>query len=385
MPGSSARNGSAEVAASSASHAAGSSEDDNATARSLLGPFCNKFHHSVGSSREYTQDQSSMRRLIKMTDGGSMEFATRIGHDLLDLLQRWDELGVKGFAVSGAERGPVQCVGAYLMDKHTAARRHARDAEPVPDIAQRSIGRGSAAEALRRQSTSNWSCEGLGQPELQAAEIDAILREHDGEVRVWQCHQESWKPQIDKFDGSEAETRKRYGGDWAQTMVEQTAAARGAAFLRTSLGQASNVASCRKPVVDFSERYWVATFPGLHVGRPDFDNAVSTICVRGESSGVSPRANFFLRNVNVVTLAELYENYRHDATWEEIYDAFLECRVIYRKRSDVIGGVRGRAGGKKRKHGRKQNRRGGSWWQTQGWWQQGWWQTTQGWSWKERW
>ena len=66
--------------------------------------------------------------------------------------------------------------------------------------------------------------------------------------------------------------------------------------------------------------------------------------------------------MNVVTLLELYENYRRDAEWEEIYDAFLDGRVIYRKRSVALGGfVRGTAGGKKRKHGWQQNPMGGSW------------------------
>jgi len=67
--------------------------------------------------------------------------------------------------------------------------------------------------------------------------------------------------------------------------------------------------------------------------------------------------------VNVVTLAELYENYRRDVEWEEIYDAFLGGRVIYRKRSVALGskGLRGRAAGKKRKHGWQQNPMGGSW------------------------
>ena len=55
----------------------------------------------------------------------------------------------------------------------------------------------------------------MGQQELQAAEINSILKEHDGEVRVWQRRPELWRPQIDKFFGnSEAETCKRFGGDW---------------------------------------------------------------------------------------------------------------------------------------------------------------------------
>ena len=67
--------------------------------------------------------------------------------------------------------------------------------------------------------------------------------------------------------------------------------------------------------------------------------------------------------MNVVTLAELYENYRRDVEWEEIYDAFLDGRVIYRKRSVALGnkGLRGRAAGKKRKHGWQQNPMDGSW------------------------
>jgi hypothetical protein len=144
--------------------------------------------------------------------------------------------------------------------------------------------------------------------------------------------------------GSEAETSKRFGGDWEQTMVEATAAARVEDFFAC-------YGASRRAVVDFSEWYWVATDPDLNMAMPDFDNAVSTFCVRGESSGASPPSHVFLRAVTVVTLAELYENYRHDAEWKEIYNAFLDGRVIYRKRVEAVGHIRGRAGGQKRKHG----------------------------------
>ena len=136
-------------------------------------------------------------------------------------------------------------------------------------------------------------------------------------------------------------------------MVDATAAARAAAFVATPLGDANNVASRNKPVVDFGKKYFVLDHAVTDAGMPDFDNAVSTFCVRGKGA---QEAGFFLRNVKVVTLGELYDNYKQDALWIDIYNAFLEGHVIYRKRVDAVGSMRGRAG------------RGGSKkWKQQGW------------------
>ena len=73
------------MAASSASHAAGSSEDENAAARSSLrgnyaGPFYNEVHHSVRSETAYTGVKWAMRDLIELTDAGSLQYAGPIGH-----------------------------------------------------------------------------------------------------------------------------------------------------------------------------------------------------------------------------------------------------------------------------------------------------------------
>ena len=62
-----------------------------------------------------------MRDLIELTDAGSFQYAGPIGHSLLDLLHRWEQLGVPVFAASGAERGPVECVGEYLKRQHRNA------------------------------------------------------------------------------------------------------------------------------------------------------------------------------------------------------------------------------------------------------------------------
>jgi hypothetical protein len=174
----------------------------------LQGPFYNEFHHSVGSERAYTRDQWAMRDLIELTNVGSLQYAGPIGHDLLDLLQRWEQLGVPVLAASGAERGSVECVGEYLMKEHRNARHRIRHAAPEQVRALRSVRkkRSLLEGTLRREETSNWRQRELwediefGQRELQAAEINSILKEHDGEVRVWQRRSEVWKPQIiDKF------------------------------------------------------------------------------------------------------------------------------------------------------------------------------------------
>jgi hypothetical protein len=107
-----------------------------------------------------------------------------------------------------AQRGSVECVGEYLMKEHRNARHRIRHAAPEQVRALRSVRkkRSLLEGTLRREETSNWRQRELwediefGQRELQAAEINSILKEHDGEVRVWQRRSEVWKPQIiDKF------------------------------------------------------------------------------------------------------------------------------------------------------------------------------------------
>ena len=50
----------------------------------------------------------------------------------------------------------------------------------------------------RRVATTNWNLKtasgdsGSQRRHMQRGEIDAILKEHDGEARVWQTYPESW-------------------------------------------------------------------------------------------------------------------------------------------------------------------------------------------------
>ena len=80
---------------------------------------------------------------------------------------------------------------------------------------------------------------------------------------------------------------------------------------------------------------------------PDLDNAVSTLVVRlmkpaGRQHFVPTK--YWLRRVRVITLAEVLDNYKHDESFYSIYDCWLEGQVVFRG-----GGMRGVAGGRKRK------------------------------------
>ena len=64
------------------------------------------------------------------------------------------------------------------MRLHRKIRVRVRDASPDQDnIALRSM------RIRGRGNTTHWSSEGKTQRELAQAELDSILKEHDGEVR----------------------------------------------------------------------------------------------------------------------------------------------------------------------------------------------------------
>ena len=49
-------------------------------------------------------------------------------------------------------------------------------------------------ERPQRAATSNWRPDDQMGWMIQRSEIEAILKEHDGEARVWQFGAESWVP-----------------------------------------------------------------------------------------------------------------------------------------------------------------------------------------------
>ena len=194
-----------QVAASSASHAAASSGADGVAPTAYKGPFRYKVAPCVQRMMSYikAREQTNMRNLIEATE--SMQEATPIGHNLLELLSAWQALDVAGegrpwryvplVTAGGKRRRPVEVVGEYLMIKHREARQRVRDilaSEEVHEpIALANVGE---ASVLRRRETPNWTPEGVTDARLNGAELNAILKEHDGEARVWQIGAEVWKP-----------------------------------------------------------------------------------------------------------------------------------------------------------------------------------------------
>jgi len=87
------------------------SEEENAAAQTLLGkhfvgPFYNKVHRSVRAEAAYIEaNKYAMRRLIEQTSSGSLNFAEAIGHDLMTVMERWNDLGIPVVAASGAKKG----------------------------------------------------------------------------------------------------------------------------------------------------------------------------------------------------------------------------------------------------------------------------------------
>ena len=62
---------------------------------------------------------------------------------------------------------------------------------------------------------------------------------------------------------------------------------------------------------------------------PDLDNSVSTLFVRGTPGSQS---EYWLRQVAVVTLAEVLHNFQHEASFKLIHDFWMEGEVVIRPR-----------------------------------------------------
>ena len=89
----------------------------------------------------------------------------------------------------------------------------------------------------------------------------------------------------------------------------------------------------RRPVLEFGRYVRVddCNSMGDDCG-PDFENAVSTVVVRALPSDRAGAPKYWLRQVCVITLAEVLCNFKDDAPFAEIYDAWLEGAAVIRKR-----------------------------------------------------
>jgi hypothetical protein len=296
-------------------------------------------HHSVSSSIEYIDFDEKPRfmALVGMTD--SMQQAEHIeGMELGDLMFNWAS-AAKDRDQGGKGRQPAEGAAYAMLQFHVVGRLEFRDGPICSSVAVSHI------LEYAREDTSNWQAETpVGSPALpfrksplvrQRAEIDAILKYHDGEARVWQSQPEHWEPLLESIIAEWGEVGM--GSEFAGTRLQRTAAARGAAYVKREIDHCSR----RRSVEDFGSSYTLST---LSCGRPDLNNAVSTLVVRGVASNQVGASLYWLRRVHVITLPEVYSNYQHDETFDTIYAAWLEGAVVFRKRA-----MRGTAGGRRKR------------------------------------
>ena len=173
------------------------------------------------------------------------------GHDVGAMMLEWTKQRIKELAPS--LRDPAQSVCFMIMELHKQKTNAWRDdPEREESIASMSIKN----DSLQRRETSNRKLvpggsnliedDGSQQRFLQRSEIDAVLKAHEGEARVWQTTTEYWEPLLDArilFAGEEG-----MGLEFPGTRVAETFAARGAEFESSAPGWCSR----RRDVVDFS-------------------------------------------------------------------------------------------------------------------------------------
>ena len=116
------------------------------------------------------------------------------------------------------------------------------------------------------------------------------------------------------------------GKSFPGTKIGKTFAARGAQFQESERSR-----SQRRDVVDFGQAVVNKLDYDFGYGGPDLSNAVSTLVVRALPGGSNHRPKYWARSVRVITLPEVYNHYKEEATFETIYDVWLEGAVVIRK------------------------------------------------------
>jgi len=147
---------------------------------------------------EYQQALRRPRRKHQLfVEGGGASFAEQLpGHDVGEMMLAWTQAQ----PAARSCRGPAQTVCHDIMELYKQKRNEWRD----DSAHERSIATMSihSSEMLRRE-TSNWKAAvqsdggsvrlSAGMKYLQFAEIEAILKQHEGEARVWQTDAECWE------------------------------------------------------------------------------------------------------------------------------------------------------------------------------------------------
>ena len=132
------------------------------------------------------------------------------------------------------------------------------------------------------------------------------------------------------------------GKSYPGTRIGKTFAARGAEFQERSDERRGR--SQRRDVVDFGPAF-VADDQVYNVDHgPDLDNAVSTLVVHALPG---ERCKYYARSVRVITLPEVFNHYKEEATFPLIYDTWLEDAVVIR--NTPKRGCKSKTGGSRRK------------------------------------
>ena len=133
--------------------------------------------------------------LFNTGGGASNDVPPLWGHDVLQHLLSWREQPTeKPDGQPAARRQPAQYVCWKIMEVFKEAKKEFQDSIDEPETI------GQASVERTRADTSNWQRE-LERTSLRlrrpprverASEIEAILKEHEGEARIWQTEREEW-------------------------------------------------------------------------------------------------------------------------------------------------------------------------------------------------
>ena len=175
-------------------------------------------------------------------------------------------------------------------------------------------------DSLQRRETSNWKLVPVG---------SNLIEDNDSQLTT-----DCWEPLLDARILLAGE--KGMGLDFPGTRLAATFAARTAEFENSALGKCSK----RRDVVEFGLGHDV--FATKLDGKPDLNNAVSTVVVRALPGKREGAPDYWLRSVRVITLAEVFANYQHDMGFGIMYDTWLEGELVIRGRP--VRGASGRGG-----------------------------------------
>ena len=216
------------------------------------------------------------------------------------------------------------------------------------------------------------------------------LQHHDGECRVWDLGPEKRIPFVIGASDADAAASGGSGPDAAASCASgPDAAASGASGCPCDLNAMgegyggtwqSKTRALRKNYFEDSDgigppgqerrlvmEFGFATPEKCPMTLPDLDNAISTTMVYGVEGSI---VKYWLRQVKVITLAEVFDNWQEDADWPVPYCAWCEGECVIRpklRRGSSAGRSNGNSGDgtwnqKQRRGTKRSHSSSGYWW-----------------------